>query len=286
MSGELTKTGAVGWGAWKDLLRRHDIRPDRRLGQNFLFDTNALQKVVTAAELEGDETVLEIGAGVGSLTRMLAERAARVVAVEFDQRLLPALREVVEPFPNVRLVEGDFLSLALPDLVGGERYQVVANIPYNITSAVIRKLMEAGNSPGRVVLTVQREVAARIVAEPGEMSLLALSVQLYGEPSVRSHISRRDFYPAPDVDSAVLRIDLHKELPLSNGELESLFTLARAGFQQRRKQLRNSLGHGTALSRQDVDQLMDSVGLSPKRRPQSLGVEEWVELTRAYLDRA
>lgn len=284
MNDELTKSGTVGRGVWKDLLRRHGIRPDRRLGQNFLFNPNALEKVVAAAELGGHETVLEIGAGVGSLTRLLAQRAGRVVAVEFDQRLLPALREVVEPFPNVRIVEGDILSLDLPDLVGGERYQVVANIPYNITSAVIRKLMEADSSPGRVVLTIQQEVAERIVAEPGDMSLLALSVQLYGEPSVRNRISKRDFYPSPEVDSAVLRIDLRAELPLSNGELEALFMLARAGFHQRRKQLRNSLGHGTELSRNDVDELMESVGLSPKRRPQSLGVEEWIELTLAYLD--
>lgn len=284
MNDELTKSGTVGRGVWKDLLRRHGIRPDRRLGQNFLFNPNALEKVVAAAELGGHETVLEIGAGVGSLTRLLAQRAGRVVAVEFDQRLLPALREVVEPFPNVRIVEGDILSLDLADLVGGERYQVVANIPYNITSAVIRKLMEADSSPGRVVLTIQQEVAERIVAEPGDMSLLALSVQLYGEPSVRNRISKRDFYPSPEVDSAVLRIDLRAELPLSNGELEALFMLARAGFHQRRKQLRNSLGHGTELSRNDVDELMESVGLSPKRRPQSLGVEEWIELTLAYLD--
>lgn len=284
MNDELTKSGTVGRGVWKDLLRRHGIRPDRRLGQNFLFNPNALEKVVAAAELGGHETVLEIGAGVGSLTRLLAQRAGRVVAVEFDQRLLPALREVVDPFPNVRIVEGDILSLDLADLVGGERYQVVANIPYNITSAVIRKLMEADSSPGRVVLTIQQEVAERIVAEPGDMSLLALSVQLYGEPSVRNRISKRDFYPSPEVDSAVLRIDLRAELPLSNGELEALFMLARAGFHQRRKQLRNSLGHGTELSRNDVDELMESVGLSPKRRPQSLGVEEWIELTLAYLD--
>ncbi len=279
------KSGPVGRAAWKELLSRHDIRPDRRLGQNFLFDASALEKVVKAAELDGDETVLEIGAGVGSLTRLLAQRAQRVVAVEFDQRLMPALREVVSPYPNIRIVEGDILSLELANLVGRANYQVVANIPYNITSAVIRKLMEAANSPDRVVLTIQREVAERIVAEPREMSLLALSVQIYGEPSVQDHISRTHFYPAPDVDSAVLRIDLRRDLPLPNGELESLFMLARAGFQQRRKQLRNSLGHGTSLTRGQVDQLMESVGISSKRRPQSLRVEDWVKLTSAYLDR-
>ncbi|MDX1600880.1 MAG: rRNA adenine dimethyltransferase family protein, partial [Anaerolineales bacterium] len=159
-------------------------------------------------------------------------------------------------------------------------YRVVANIPYNITSAVIRKLIEAESTPDLVVLTVQREVAKRIVAEPGEMSLLALSVQLYGNPSLEGNISRNAFYPSPDVDSAVLKINLKPDLPLSADEVDRLFNLARAGFQQRRKQLRNSLGHGTSLSREEVDQVMEAAGVSPKRRPQSLSVTEWIELTR------
>lgn len=265
---------------WKDLLRRHNIRPDRRLGQNFLFDQGSLQKVVSAADLTGEELVLEIGAGVGSLTRMLARTAGHVMAVEFDRRLLPALQEAVDGLPNVEIVAGDFLSMDLAELVDGTAYRVVANIPYNITSAVIRKLMEASSTPELVVLTVQEEVAKRIVAEPGEMSLLALSVQLYGEPSLEGHISRNAFFPSPEVDSAVLRIDLMPELPLRADQIDGLFELARAGFQQRRKQLRNSLAHGTDLVRDEVDELMEAAGISPKRRPQALSVEDWIELTR------
>lgn len=282
MSSDKADRGDQSRPDWKDLLRRHNIRPDKRLGQNFLFDQGSLQKVVSAADLTGEELVLEIGAGVGSLTRALARSAGRVVAVEFDRRLLPALREAVDGLPGVELVAGDILSLDLRQLVDDASYRVVANIPYNITSAVIRKLMEADSTPELVVLTVQREVADRIVAEPGDMSLLALSVQVYGVPSLEGHISRNAFYPSPDVDSAVLRIDLNDQLPLTPDEINRLFEIARAGFQQKRKQLRNSLGHGTPLSRDEVDIVMEAAGISPKRRPQALAVEEWIELTRQF----
>jgi 16S rRNA (adenine1518-N6/adenine1519-N6)-dimethyltransferase len=268
---------------WHALLRRHDIRPDKRLGQNFLFGPGSLRKVVAAADLVRWPTVLEIGAGVGSLTRVLAQACDRLVAVEFDRRLFGALRETVEGRAHVELVQADILKLDLGALFGASAYAVVANIPYNITSAVIRKLLEANHPPGQIVLTVQREVAERIVAEPGEMSLLALSVQLYGSPSVVATLPAQAFYPVPKVGSAVLRIGLDGGEELDPALVDAVFALAHAGFGQRRKQLRNSLEHGTTLDRTAVTELLASVAIDPKRRPQSLSVAEWKTLANAYL---
>jgi len=212
----------------------------------------------------------------------LARGAQRVVAVEFDRRLVPALQDALTGLDDVELVSGDILELELAGLMGQQPYAVAANIPYNITSAVIRKLLEAAWPPGQIVLTVQREVAERIVAGPGEMSLLALSVQLYGRPSIEAKLPARVFTPPPNVDSAVLKIECHKELTRDSRLVEAVFELARAGFGQRRKQLRNSLEHGLALERAQVTGLLESRGIDPTRRPQSLAVEEWLSLAEAY----
>ncbi len=268
--------------AWRQLMKRHQIRPDKSLGQNFLFRQDALAKVVRAAGLVGDETVLEVGAGIGSLTRMLAERADKVIAVEFDRRLMPALREAVGLYPNVQIVGGDILQIPLDDLLGDRSYKVVANIPYNITSILIRKLMETKAPPEQVVLTVQQEVAERVVALPGEMSLLALGVQIYGRPTMVGKIPAGAFYPSPRVDSAILRIDLPPEQPYPEDIVEAVFKLAKAGFEQRRKQLKNSLEHGLPLNQDQVLSMMEKAGIEPRRRPQRLSVTEWVKLAQAY----
>jgi 16S rRNA (adenine1518-N6/adenine1519-N6)-dimethyltransferase len=167
-----------------ELMRKYRLRPDRKLGQHFLVDPVALERVVSAASLQGDETVLEIGAGLGALTVRLADRAREVIAVEYDRRLMPALREVVGTNPRVQLVSADILEVNLADLLGARPYRVVANIPYQITSMLLRRLLEREPVPDRLVLTVQREVAERVASGPGEMSLLALGVQMYGVPTV------------------------------------------------------------------------------------------------------
>jgi 16S rRNA (adenine1518-N6/adenine1519-N6)-dimethyltransferase len=216
------------------LLRRYDLRPSKGLGQNFLQDNRALQKIVAAAELEQNDVVLEIGPGLGSLTRYLALSARSVTAVELDRKLFPALESVLAPYKNVRLVQGDILKLDPAGLmeapgeevpVAARGYVVVANIPYYITSAVIRHLLEAGQPPRRVVLTVQKEVAERICALPGDMSLLALSVQVYGKPAIAAVIPAEAFTPSPKVDSAVLCIDIYPQPVIPADRLELFFTL-------------------------------------------------------------
>lgn len=267
----------------RKLLRRHAVRPSKRLGQNFLIDPAALRKIIAAAELTGDELVLEIGAGVGTLTRNLAQQAGAVVAVEMDRRLIPPLEEVVGGFATVQVIEGDVMQIELSGLVGQRSYCVVANIPYNITSTLIRKLVEATNRPYRIVLTLQREVAERAVAQAGKMSLLALSVQAYGRPSVVARIPARAFYPAPKVDSAVLRIDQHDAPPVDPGLLPTVFRLARTGFSQRRKMLKNSLAAGWSIDdHPPPEALLEQAGIDGRVRPQELRLEDWARLAEIY----
>jgi len=267
------------------LLRRYGLRPDRRLGQNFLLSASALERVVAAAELSGDEAVLEIGPGVGSLTRLLAQRAQRVVAVELDERLRPALEEMLQPYGDVRLVFGDILRHHPVALMGNEPYVVVANIPYYITSAVIRHLLTAAARPRRVVLTIQREVAQRIVAAPPRMNLLALSVQVFGRPRIVARIPAGAFYPRPKVDSAVVRVDVFPTPRLPEASLDAFFRLAKAGFSQRRKTLRNALAGGLERAPAEAEALLKAAGIAPSRRAETLRLDEWAALTVAFLQK-
>ncbi|MEW6568172.1 MAG: 16S rRNA (adenine(1518)-N(6)/adenine(1519)-N(6))-dimethyltransferase RsmA [Chloroflexota bacterium] len=265
---------------FRELLRRHGIRPDKRLGQHFLFERAALEKVVGAAELSPQDTVLEIGAGVGSLTLCLAAKVARVVAVEVDARLLPALRAATADCANVRLIEGDILAIDLDRTFVGTPYLVVANIPYAITSLLIRRLLEAPAPAARLVITVQREVAERVVAGAGEMSLLALSVQVYGRPRIAGILPAGAFYPPPRVDSAILRIDRHAPPLLGREQVPLFFALARAGFGQKRKKLRNALSAGPGVEPGRVVAGLQRVGLAPNSRAQELTLEAWIRLTQ------
>jgi 16S rRNA (adenine1518-N6/adenine1519-N6)-dimethyltransferase len=271
------------------LLERWGLQPDKGLGQNFLVDQTALERIVAAAELTPDDIVLEVGAGLGTLTERLARSAGRVVAVELDERLVPVLRDEVSGLDNVTLVQGDVLALDPAGLVNAasDRYKVVANLPYYITAAVLRHLLEASLKPQRMVVTVQREVAERIVAKPGQMSLLAVSVQFYGRPRLLFRIRPGSFYPSPGVESAVVRIDLHDMPPVPVGDAaasvdaDAFFRVVRAGFAQRRKQLRNTLAAGLRLSPEEVAARLQEVGVDPRRRAQALSLEEWGKVTRA-----
>jgi 16S rRNA (adenine1518-N6/adenine1519-N6)-dimethyltransferase len=266
-----------------DLLRRYGLRPRKSLGQNFLVDSVALRSIVTAAEIDEKSDVLEIGAGVGNLTRYLAAVANRVVALELDPNLLPILHNVMAPFENIRIVHGDILKISPEKLVDKPGYLVVANIPYYITSAVIRHLLEAPMKPGRLVLTMQKEVAKRICAAPGDMSLLALSVQVYGKPVAAVHIPAEAFYPSPKVDSITLRVDLYPQPCIPEDQLGLFFRLAKAGFSQKRKTLRNALSAGMRVTPQTAAEWLANVSIDPMRRAETLSLDEWASLTAIYL---
>ncbi len=270
------------------ILRRYGLRPDKSLGQNFLIDEAALQRVVEASGLQPEEMALEVGPGLGGLTRWLAQRCRRVVAVELDARLLPALREVIAPFPNVEVIQGDILTLdagalmSEKSLAGEAAYRVVANIPYYITSALIRRLLETRPAPRGLTLTLQREVAERICAAPGEMSLLALSVQVYGQPRLVARIPAGAFYPPPQVESAVIQVELYPHPRLAATHLPLFFRLAKAGFSQKRKTLRNALAGGLGWKAKQSEALLLSAGIDPQRRAETLSLEEWQRLVEAY----
>ncbi|MEW6505628.1 MAG: 16S rRNA (adenine(1518)-N(6)/adenine(1519)-N(6))-dimethyltransferase RsmA [Chloroflexota bacterium] len=264
------------------LLRAHGLTPRKGLGQNFLVDSSALRKLVEAAEIPADAEVLEIGAGVGSLTVWLAAAARRVVAVEVDANLIPLLRQSLSGLSNVTLVEGDILAVRLSEWLQEEGYLVVANIPYYITSAIIRHLLESRPRPARMVLTMQREVAERICAAPGEMSLLALSVQVFGQPRPVLSIPAGAFYPPPQVDSVSLRVDLYPQPLIPADLLNDFFRLAKAGFAQKRKTLRNSLSAGLAIPPAQAAALLEAAGIDPQRRAETLSLAEWERLSRLW----
>jgi len=264
----------------RQILRRHGLEPRRELGQHFLVDAGALARIVAAAELTPDDEVLEIGAGVGNLTHRLAGSAGRVVAVEIDRRFLPVLEAELADYPNVHLVVGDILALDPSDLMGEGPYKVVANLPYAITSAVLRHLLEARVPPQRMVVTVQREVAERIVARGRRMSLLAVSVQFYGRPQLLFRLRPGAFYPPPEVESAVVRIDRHLQPPVEVTDVGWFFQVVRAGFSQPRKQLSNSLASGLGISPGEAASALREAGVDPCARAERLSLEDWARLAR------
>jgi len=269
----------------KVLLRQFNLRPKKSLGQNFLVDEHALSNIVRAAEITPDDVVLEIGPGLGSLTRHLSDAARHVIAVEIDRTLLPPLRSVLSTRSNITIIEGDILKLDPTKLLSDywtsalPYYKVVANIPYYITSAIIRHLLEAELKPQAIVLTIQLEVAQRIIAQPEDMNLLAVSVQFYGEPRIVQRIPVEAFYPEPDVESAVVRIDLPDRPRVNVRNVDMFFRVAKAGFGQKRKQLHNSLAAGLPIKHEQIVQALNNVGIDPKRRAETLTLEEWGRLS-------
>lgn len=273
-------------------MSRAGLRPKKSLGQNFLADERALARIADAAELTPQDTVLEIGPGLGTLTRHLAERAGRVVAVELDASLIPILHQTLAPYPNVEIIHRNALEFQISDaclsptdprLVEQRRpfsYKVVANIPYNITSQVVRHVLETEARPALVVLTIQREVAQRIVAEPGHLSLLAISVQLYGRPSIVGHIEAGAFYPPPQVDSAIVRIEPYARPSVDVPDTAHFFAVVKAGFAQRRKQLHNALAAGLARPPGEVADALERARVDGRRRAETLSLDEWARLAK------
>ena len=266
------------------------FRPKKRLGQHFLHDPHHLDRIAEAADLSEDDVVLEIGAGTGTLTAVLLEQAGQVVAVELDRDLVAYLKQRFGDEPRLHLVHGDILALDPGELVARAvgsptPYKVVANLPYYITSAVLRHLLEASHPPCLLVVTVQEEVARRICASPPHMSLLAVSVQFYGEPRIVHRIPRGAFQPVPEVDSAVVRVDVFPTPRVDVPDKEFFFRVVKAGFGQRRKQLRNALAAGLHLRREEVTTALTAAGIDPRRRAETLTLEEWARLAQALASR-
>lgn len=264
-------------------LRQLDLRARKRLGQHFLTDRHVLQQILTAAELTADDTVLEIGPGLGILTGELARKAGQVIAVELDDKLAVFLKQEMRSSANVTIVNEDILKIDPADVVPKtEKYKVVANLPYYITSPVLRHFLEASRKPDLMVVMVQKEVAEAIVAGPGKRSLLSISVQFYGRPAIISKVPASAFYPAPEVDSTILRIELYLEPVVAVDDADSFFETVRAGFVSPRKQLANSLAYGLEIPKADVVNLLAEASIAPQRRAETLSLEEWAQLWQVY----
>lgn len=267
----------------KALLSQFGLKAKKRLGQHFLIEEDVLDCVVSAAELSSEDIVIEVGPGLGMLTRKLAEEVARLVAVELDPRLVGVLRRRLSLFTNVRIVQGDILKLTpalllehdLRALESGRGYKVVANLPYYITSPVLHHFLEASWKPSLMVVMVQKEVGEAIAATCGKMSLLSVSTQLYSRPTIIAYVPRRSFYPPPKVDSIVLRLDVYSKLPIEVSDVSGFFHIVTSGFSSPRKQLRNSLAQGLGITSDEVALLLEKAGIEAKRRAESLSLEEW-----------
>lgn len=270
----------------RSTLRRFGMQPTKKLSQNFLVDRDVLEEIVETANLTSLSNVLEVGAGTGVLTRELVQRAGHVVAVEVDTRAQTLLQETVGEAENLRLLTADVMRLTPAQLaeafgqtnVKPFRYDIVANLPYHLTSHFLQHFLEFPLPPRSFTLLLQREVAERIAAEPGDMSLLALSVQVYGAPTVVATVPRTAFWPAPKVDSAILRIDRHEKPRWPDRVRDQCFRLAKAGFAHRRKTLVNSLRGGLRLPVEQITDAMQHGKLAPTVRAQELRLEDWAAL--------
>jgi 16S rRNA (adenine1518-N6/adenine1519-N6)-dimethyltransferase len=273
----------------RDLLRQAGLHARKGLGQHFLVDGSQLKQILLAADLNQADSVIEVGPGLGTLTRSLAGNAGRILAIEKDQALAALLRDAFKASGNVTVLNQDILTVDLPALleeyfpgVTPPAYKVVANLPYYITSPVLRFFLEAIDKPQLMVVMVQKEVARQITARPGDMSLLSVAIQLYGEPRIVKYVPARSFYPAPAVDSAILRIIVSPR-PRVDVDTGSFFTLVRAGFSAARKQIANPLAHALGRSKEEVLALLAGAGIDSHRRAETLSIEEWGRLWKEYV---
>jgi 16S rRNA (adenine1518-N6/adenine1519-N6)-dimethyltransferase len=267
-----------------------DFKPKKRLGQHFLIDEAVLERILSVAELSHGDIVVEVGPGLGTLTEGLAKRGAKVIAVELDSKLVAMLRRRLAPFPNVRIVHADILkvtpqqllqnNLTAPELAQG--YKVIANLPYYITSPILRHFLEAQLQPSEMVVMVQKEVGEAIAATPGKMSLLSARTQFYSKPAIVFYVPAASFYPPPKVDSVILRLDIYPQPPIRVSDVASFFDIVMHGFSTPRKQLRNSLARSLEMPPNQVALLLGKAGIEAKRRAETLSLEEWMELWKIF----
>jgi 16S rRNA (adenine1518-N6/adenine1519-N6)-dimethyltransferase len=277
-------------GLTKKLLRRYDIRMKKSLGQHFLIDDTVLEKILDAAALTPEDTVIEVGPGLGLMTAELAKRAGWVIAIELDNYLATILTETMQA-ENVVVVNEDVLGTDPAALLKGSAphfplqlrsYKVVANLPYYITSPVLRHFLEAPIKPTTMVVMVQKEVAKTIVAEAGDRRVLSIAVQFYGRPSIVADVPAASFFPPPEVASAVVKIDVYNKLPVAVDDVAGFFKLVRAGFRAARKQVANSLAQGLNIPKEEALNLLEKAKIDPQRRAETFTLEEWATLYKVY----
>jgi len=261
-------------------INKMTFKPKKQLGQNFLADKKVLKKIIDKSEITEDDIVLEIGPGQGALTNELLKVARKVIAVEKDKRLFEYLKKKFEGAKNLELVNEDILEyLKILDIKDIGCYKIIGNIPYYLTSHLIRKIFELENKPTEIILMVQKEVAERMVAKAGEMSLLAISVQLFSEPEILFDVSRNSFWPKPKVDSAVIRLKVYKVIKYDIDE-DEFFEIVKTGFSSKRKLLVNNLSDKLKIPKEKIYNVFKEIGLDKKGRAQDLSINEWVRILK------
>lgn len=272
--------------ATRDAMKKFDIRASKKYGQNFLIDPGVLGKIVEVSAIDKDSMVLEIGPGLGTMTKQLCERAGKVLAIEIDKDLIKTLSINMSGYDNFKLINDDVLRLDLKSLLkeyfGDIKARVVANLPYYITSPIIMKLLEEGLNLSSITIMVQKEVAQRIAAAPGgkDYGVLSLSVQYYAIPEIAAIVPAEAFMPMPGVDSAVVNLKIRQEAPVALKDEALFFRVIKAAFAQRRKTLLNALyGSGLNLEKSQVEELLSSCGIDARRRGETLSINEFAALS-------
>ena len=255
------------------------FRSKKSLGQHFLFDTKIRDAIVKAAQLKSDDLVLEIGPGKGFLTKELIKNCGEVIAVEIDVRLVKVLEQLYTTSRNLKIVPGDVRDMDLYSLIPeNTKYKVVANLPYYAASRIIRQFLEIEHKPSSLTVMVQLEVANQMIASPGQMGMLSVAIQLYGNPKIVKQVRPSSFKPKPKVSSAVVNIQIYHEFEVEILSVKHFFEIVRGGFSAPRKQLRNSLSKGLNITPQNAEKCLEQCQIDPSRRPQTLSLKEWSKL--------
>ncbi len=266
------------------LLRGFGFKAKKGLGQHFLIDDTILGTIVSAAELKLEDNIIEVGPGLGILTVELARYAASVVAVEIDNKLASLLEQRLSHLSNVRIINADILKVNLQQILEGKvSYKVVANLPYYITSPILRYFIGASIKPTLMLVMVQKEVAESIAAVSGKMTAMSVGIQVFADPQIITYVPARSFYPQPKVDSAVVRLDMLAEPRFKSGNVDDFLEIVRCGFSSPRKQVHNSLAQGLQMESADVIALLKKAEIDPKCRPENLGIAEWERLYREII---
>lgn len=269
-------------------IRKYHIRPKKSYGQHFLIDEMTYDVLLETAGLTKEDNVIEIGTGLGTLTQMLCERAKFVVSVEQDAEMISVAQQELAPYKNKLLVPGDFLQIPFSELFAlfprkTAKHKIVANLPYNITLKSLQKIVSDPSGPEASVLMIQKEVAMRITAEPGDLSMIALVVQWFAIPSLVANVPNNSFYPPPEVQSAIVHLEKRKkfqaELPKGMG-IEDIFRIAKFAFHQKRKKIANSLAGGVSISTEECKHRLQKAGLDPSKRPQDLTIDDWIVVAK------
>jgi len=270
----------------KQICQAYDITPNRSKGQNFLISQKVLEQIAACANLSTDDEILEVGPGLGILTELLVKRAKRVISVELDKKLFTFLQLKFSEVKNLELINDDILKFQPKSLkLSALSYKIVANLPYNITSIFLKKFLTDEFRPKEMTLLVQKEVAQRICASPGQMSLLAISIQLYASPKIISIVDKSNFWPSPEVNSAVIKIENIKSSKEVDNYLKGIteqffWRIVKIGFSSKRKQLQNNLAAGLKISNDQVKKVLKKANFDPQIRAQNLSITDWITLAQ------